>query len=82
MLLLSKSIVSTNPTIDQRQMVVRSVNASFEICSFGFTLRLGTNAMSVGIVVLPLETYIRIAESLFSYERAHISEKTSVDIAE
>ena len=58
--LLSKSVTSTNPTIDQRQMVVRSVNAFFEICDFGVALRLGANTMLVGIVVLPLKTALEL----------------------
>lgn len=56
MRLLSKSATSTNPIIDQKQMVVRSVNAFFEICDFGVALRLGLNTMLVGIIVLPLKT--------------------------
>ena len=68
--LLNSSVASTSPTIDQRQMVVRSVNPSFETCEFGVALRLDTNDISVGIIALHLEICTGIADATFLRVRA------------
>ena len=68
--LLNRSIASIDPTIDQRQMVAKSVNPSLEACEFGVALRRDMNDISVGIIALPLEICADIADAAFLRMRA------------